>query len=92
MCTDVDSPLSLQVAPAELEELLLTHPSIADAAVIGVPDDRAGELPRAYVVLKPGAKVTQDAVKDFVKGMLLYPALHKSYSQSTSTLKIRTHL
>jgi 4-coumarate--CoA ligase len=42
----------LQVAPAELEALLLTHPSIADAAVIGRPEERAGELPRAYVVLK----------------------------------------
>lgn len=41
------------VAPAELEGLLLTHPDIADAAVIGLPDDVCGELPRAYVVLKP---------------------------------------
>lgn len=39
-----------QVAPAELETLLLAHPSITDAAVIGRPDDRHGELPVAYVV------------------------------------------
>jgi acyl-CoA synthetase (AMP-forming)/AMP-acid ligase II len=39
-----------QVAPAELEALLVTHPSITDAAVIGRPDDRHGELPVAYVV------------------------------------------
>ena len=43
-----------QVAPAELEALLLTHPEIADAAVIGLPDDDSGEIPAAYVVLKPG--------------------------------------
>ena len=43
----------LQVAPSELEGYLLGHPDVADAAVIGVPDDYAGELPRAYVVLKP---------------------------------------
>ncbi|KAI9357899.1 hypothetical protein DFJ73DRAFT_656943 [Zopfochytrium polystomum] len=43
----------LQVAPAELEAVLLTHPGVADAAVIPTPDDRAGELPRAYVVVKP---------------------------------------
>jgi acyl-CoA synthetase (AMP-forming)/AMP-acid ligase II len=40
----------LQVAPAELEALLLTHPSVADVAVIGRPDERAGEVPVAYVV------------------------------------------
>jgi acyl-CoA synthetase (AMP-forming)/AMP-acid ligase II len=39
-----------QVAPAELEALILNHPEIADVAVIGVPDEEAGELPKAYVV------------------------------------------
>ncbi|HEV2881051.1 MAG TPA: 4-coumarate--CoA ligase family protein [Pyrinomonadaceae bacterium] len=45
----------MQVAPAELEGLLLTHPSVADAAVVPVPDEEAGELPKAFVVRKPGA-------------------------------------
>ncbi|MEV5314108.1 4-coumarate--CoA ligase family protein [Streptomyces sp. NPDC052610] len=44
-----------QVAPAELEALLLTHPGIADAAVIGVYDDNGNEVPRAYVVRQPNA-------------------------------------
>ncbi|XP_064600762.1 uncharacterized protein LOC135466938 [Liolophura sinensis] len=59
-----------QVAPAELEGLLLTHPWVQDAAVIGVPDPEAGELPRAYVVIKPGATsdVTPEAVTSFVNG------------------------
>jgi acyl-CoA synthetase (AMP-forming)/AMP-acid ligase II len=39
-----------QVAPAELEAILITHPGVADCAVIGVPDDEAGELPKAFVV------------------------------------------
>ena len=41
-----------QVAPAELEALLCTHPQVADAAVIGRPDERAGELPVGYVVAR----------------------------------------
>jgi 4-coumarate--CoA ligase len=55
-----------QVAPAELEALLLTHPSVADAAVIGIPDEEAGEIPAAYVVLKQGQVATADEIQRFV--------------------------
>ena len=41
-----------QVAPAELEAVLLTHPAVADAAVVPSPDEEAGEVPKAFVVLK----------------------------------------
>ena len=44
----------LQVSPAELEALLLTHPDIMDVAVIPIPDEEAGELPKAYVVTRTG--------------------------------------
>jgi fatty-acyl-CoA synthase len=43
------------VAPAEVEEVLLAHPAVATAQVIGVPDPRLGEVPAAYVTLKSGA-------------------------------------
>jgi 4-coumarate--CoA ligase len=56
-----------QVAPAELEALLLTHPAVADAAVIGIPDDEAGELPRAFVVLKPGQALAATDITDFTR-------------------------
>ena len=44
-----------QVPPAELEAVLVTHPAVADAAVIGIPDEEAGELPKAFIVQAPGA-------------------------------------
>src|SRR5688572_10417801 len=43
----------MQVAPAELEALLLTHPAVMDAAVVCKADEEAGEVPKAFVVLKP---------------------------------------
>ena len=54
-----------QVPPAELEELLLTYPKVADAAVIGISDAEAGELPKAYVV-KRGEDVTAEEIIEFV--------------------------
>ncbi|KAJ8308526.1 hypothetical protein KUTeg_013400, partial [Tegillarca granosa] len=56
-----------QVPPAELEDLLLKHPAVADAAVIGLPDEEAGELPRAYVVCKPDQKVEASDILHFVE-------------------------
>jgi len=55
----------LQVAPSELEDLLLSHPDIEDAAVIGIPDDVAGELPRAYIVPSKNKKISKDAIMEF---------------------------
>ncbi|HEX7162872.1 MAG TPA: acyl-CoA synthetase, partial [Trebonia sp.] len=53
-----------QIAPAELEALLLTHPAIADAAVIPLPDEEAGEVPKAFIV--PGGPITAEEVTRFV--------------------------
>ena len=55
-----------QVPPAELEALLLTHPQIADAAVIGVLDDEGEEVPKAFVVRQPDAELAGDEVIAFV--------------------------
>jgi len=55
-----------QVPPAELESLLLTHPAVADAAVVGLPDDEAGEIPAGFVVLRPGADATPEDIQAFV--------------------------
>src|SRR5712692_9907605 len=53
-----------QVAPAELEAILLTHPAVADAAVIPCADDEAGEVPKAFVVVK--SETSAAAIMDFV--------------------------
>jgi acyl-CoA synthetase (AMP-forming)/AMP-acid ligase II len=55
-----------QVAPAELERLLFTHPHIADCAVYGVPDPRTGEAPKAAVVRTAGSDLTTQGVINFV--------------------------
>ncbi len=58
-----------QVAPAELEALIVTHPDVADIAVIGVPDEECGELPKAYVVAA-GEDFDADALMDWVGGQV----------------------
>ena len=54
----------MQVAPAELEGLLLKHPAVADAAVIGSPDEAAGEVPKAFIVRK--GEVDAEGIMAFV--------------------------
>jgi len=58
-----------QVAPAELEALLITHPDVQDVAVIGVPDEEAGELPKAYVV-PAGDSFDAEALMEWSAGQL----------------------
>ncbi|KAH3919563.1 hypothetical protein HBI56_028330 [Parastagonospora nodorum] len=54
------------VAPAELEDLLLGHPKIEDVAVMSVKDDYSGELPKAYIVLKPGIEENMAIGKEII--------------------------
>lgn len=56
---------AFQVAPAELEGLLCKHPHVADAAVVGVPDEEAGELPKAYVIRKSN-EVSEAELMEYV--------------------------
>jgi acyl-CoA synthetase (AMP-forming)/AMP-acid ligase II len=55
-----------QVPPAELEALLVTHPEVNDVAVIGTPDESAGELPKAFIVRSPGSAVSAEDLQAFV--------------------------
>ncbi len=66
-----------QVPPAELEALLLTHPAVADCAVIGIPDDEAGEVPKAFVARKPDATCSAEDIQEFVAAhVATYKRIH----------------
>jgi fatty-acyl-CoA synthase len=56
--------------PDEVEQLLMTHPTVVEAAVIGVEDEEFGKRLAAYVVLRPGASLTEDEVREFIKERL----------------------
>jgi len=68
----------LNVYPREVEEVLMKHPAVSLAAVIGVPDEKLGEEVKAFVVLKDGAQLTADELMAYAKGELAaykYPRL-----------------
>ncbi|KAE9551854.1 hypothetical protein FO519_004928 [Halicephalobus sp. NKZ332] len=62
---------AFQVPPAELEAVLITHPLVADSAVIGIPDEVSGEVPKAFVV-RSSKKLTEDEVVNFIAEKLSY--------------------
>ncbi len=55
------------VYPREIEEVLYTHPQIAEAAVVGIPDARLGEEVKAFVTTRPGPTVSEQELIDYVK-------------------------
>jgi acyl-CoA synthetase (AMP-forming)/AMP-acid ligase II len=54
--------------PAEIENLMRRHPRVAEVAVIGVPDDRLGEVAKAFVVLEPGAPIVPEEIVEWARG------------------------
>ena len=59
-----------QVAPAELEALLRTHPNVLEAGVVGVKHERYGEVPKAFVVLKNKDESKPEDIQNFMKGKI----------------------
>ncbi len=60
------------IYPREIEEFLYTHPQIADVQVIGVPDERFGEEVMAWVMLRPDADATPDAIREYCRGRIAH--------------------
>jgi long-chain acyl-CoA synthetase len=68
---------AFSIAPAELEALLLEHPAVLEAAVIGIPDEEAGEVPKGFVVCRPGQQIIEEELIAFVNGRVAgYKKLH----------------
>ena len=85
------------ISSVEIESILLTHPSIQEAAVVGIPHEKWGEAPHAFVVLKAGAAATEAELKQFARanmarfkvpdGFTILPELPK-----TATGKIQKYV
>lgn len=67
----------MQVAPAELEAHILAHPDVADCAVIAIPDEAAGEVPKALVVKSPSAGSDEATAASIKKHVQDHKARHK---------------
>ena len=59
------------ISSLEVEKVLLAHPAVYEAAVIPVPDEKWGEMPKAVVVLKPGSQATEDELLEFCRSRLV---------------------
>jgi acyl-CoA synthetase (AMP-forming)/AMP-acid ligase II len=60
------------IFPVEIENFLMTHEAVLDAAVIGVPDERLGEIAAAVISVKAGKQLTEDEIRDFCSAMPRY--------------------
>ncbi|XP_052200415.1 4-coumarate--CoA ligase 2-like [Diospyros lotus] len=69
-----------QVAPAELEAMLIAHPNISDGAVVPMKDEAAGEVPVAFVVRSNGSKITEDEIKQYIsKQVVFYKRINRVF-------------
>ncbi|WP_027243602.1 AMP-binding protein [Leisingera daeponensis] len=79
---DVITSGGYRIGPAEIEDCLLTHPAVATVGVVGKPDPLRTEIVKAYVVLKAGAKASEQELQDYVKDRLA----HYSYPREVAFL------
>jgi fatty-acyl-CoA synthase len=81
------------IASVEIERVLDSHPAVVESAVVGVPDERWGEVPVAFVATRPGMDVTADELQDLLRASLarfkVPKRIHFTALPHTSTGKIQ---
>jgi long-chain acyl-CoA synthetase len=85
---DLIKTCGFQVWPREIEEVISSHPSVGEVAVIGVPDNMRGEVVKAFVVLRPDRSVTASELKAFCRDRLVHykiPAKYEFVSELPKT-------
>jgi fatty-acyl-CoA synthase len=85
------------ISSIEVEGALLRHPAVLEVAVIGVPHDKWGESPKAYVVLKPNHAVSASELREFARGVLTHFKVPTAYEfvdalPKTATGKLQKHV
>jgi fatty-acyl-CoA synthase len=78
------------ISSVEVEALLLRHPAVQEAAVVGFPDEKWGEAPHAFIVLKPGASATGDDLRAFARDHLAHFKTPHSFNFVTDLPKTAT--
>ena len=85
------------ISSVEVEGVLLRHPAVMEVAVVGVPDDRWGEAPHGFVVLKPGVPATEDDLRAFAREKLAHFKVPRGFTfvaelPKTATGKIQKYV
>jgi fatty-acyl-CoA synthase len=78
------------ISSVEVEGMLLRHPAVQEAAVVGLPDERWGEAPHAFIVLKPGAQASDDELRHFMRDNLAHFKVPKSFTMVDDLPKTAT--
>jgi fatty-acyl-CoA synthase len=85
------------ISSIEVEGVMLRHPAIQEIAVVGMPDEKWGEAPHAFVVLKPGASATEDDLRDFARANMAHFKVPQTFTfvqelPKTATGKIQKYV
>jgi len=78
------------ISSVEVESILLTHPAVQEVAVVGMPHEKWGEAPRAFVVLKDGASVTEEQLREFARKNMAHFKVPAAFTMLTELPKTAT--